>query len=153
MAPDVHRDGRDDGDGTPGRTDRPLRCFSCDNRYDYLGRGAHPGRCPACGSRVVTPAEPVALSTVESVRPAGERPVVHATGEDATGRSLRVYLHAEPGSDGLVPSMVGIDEYVVDADDAWVDGLVPPTVVRALSADGFTLGGDPPAVPAGAATR
>jgi hypothetical protein len=49
--------------------------------------------------------------------------------------------------------MVGIDEYVVDAGDAWVDGLVPPTVVRALAAKGFSLAGDPPAVPSGVATR
>jgi hypothetical protein len=62
------------------------------------------------------------------------------------GRS-RVYLH-ETNDTGLVVSMGGIDEYVLDAADKWHEGQAPPTVVRELLARSFDLGGRPEALEA-----
>ncbi|AFZ73263.1 hypothetical protein [Natronobacterium gregoryi] len=56
-----------------------LRCFECGCEYGYLGSKPHPGRCPSCDSRCVSPAGELVVVDVE-------------TWQNATGLS-KIWVH------------------------------------------------------------
>lgn len=107
----------------PSPTDPPdsLRCFDCGHRYAHLGYGVHPGQCPDCGSRGVSPAGTLRISE----DPFG----VGATGVrfdavDATGRTFSYWVAAL--SDGVRAQLVRIrvaSTVVEPGHGAWPDDL------------------------------
>lgn len=90
------------------QTPADLRCFECAHEYVYLGDGAHPGRCPCCRSRAVSPAGRLEVATVvESHSADGSSPLtVLAT--DETSRSFLVELESAGGR--LAVDLVQIEE-------------------------------------------
>ncbi|RDZ51325.1 hypothetical protein C5C07_17165 [Haloferax sp. Atlit-4N] len=40
-----------------------LSCYDCDHTYWFLGSGPHDGRCPRCGSQLVSPAGELRIVT------------------------------------------------------------------------------------------
>jgi hypothetical protein len=136
--PDRGRDHPRSGHDRPepsveGYVEPSVRCFACGHRWGYVGADPRPGRCGACGSRAVTPAEPFEPAELEVDRSGAvdpDRPVVRAVGLDATGRTVRFYLR-ESG-DGLVPSMLGIEDALTELEEADA-GLLPPALVELLT--------------------
>jgi len=117
-----------------------LRCFACGHRYAYLGYGVHPGRCPSCDARGVSPAGTLRVS---------EEPLdVGSTGVridavDATGRTFGYWVDAL--SDGVRAQIVRVrvaSTVVEPAHDAWpdeLDGLVPDALDDAVRAADLEL--------------
>ncbi len=126
-----------------------IECFDCGHRYDHLGAGHHPGRCPACRSDGVSAAGPLhPVDDLESVAagPGDSTHRVDAT--DATGRLFSYWiatLHDRRAQ--LV--RVGVDDALVGpTHDAWPDrleDLVPGWLGRAVEEAGLELVA-PPAV-------
>jgi hypothetical protein len=136
--------GRGDGHRRLGSVEPSLTCLACDHRYGYVGVDPRPGRCPACGSPAVPLAPPFETTAVEVVRSPGvdpDRPAAEVVGRDATGRTVRYYLHHAEEASGLVPSIVEIDDHLVDVGDRWPEELVLPAVVRAVEDAGFRFVG------------
>lgn len=90
------------------QTPADLRCYECAHEYVHLGDGDHPGRCPRCRSRAVSPAGRLEVATVvESHSADGSSPLtVLAT--DETYRSFLVELESAGGR--LAVDLVQIEE-------------------------------------------
>lgn len=128
-----------DAVAVPGR----LRCYACGNEYDYLGAGTHPGGCPACGARDVSPAGDLAVLA----RPT---PVVSGPGDsthridaaDDTDRTFTYWIDAID-DDRAQLVRIGIDEVLVGpTHPAWpgnLDDLVPWWLGRAVRAADMEL--------------
>lgn len=71
-----------------------IRCYECDHEYQYLGDGPHPGGCPECGSRAVSPSGMLRFGT-----PMGSTPATGHTDVDelvkliATDATDRVFIY------------------------------------------------------------
>jgi hypothetical protein len=123
-----------------GYVEPSVRCFACGHRWGYVGADPRSGRCRACGSHAVTPAEPFEPAELEVDRSGAvdpDRPVVRAVGLDATGRTVRFYLREN--DDGLAPSMLGIEDALMEVEDA---GVLPPVLVELLADRGLEVAGD-----------
>jgi hypothetical protein len=126
-----------------GYVEPSLSCFSCGHQYGYLGANPPPGHCPACDSRVISLVEPFEPTEFDVNRATGEEathPIVRLVGRDATGRTIRFYLHTTADSTGLVPSMIGVDDVLFETGDQWRSGFVLPTIAHELEAHGFQVG-------------
>ncbi|PSQ19165.1 hypothetical protein BRD00_02660 [Halobacteriales archaeon QS_8_69_26] len=122
----------------PSPTESPdgLRCYDCGHRYSYLGPGVHPGRCPDCGGRGVSPAG--TLRVAEDPFPVGRGLRVDAI--DATGRTFGYWVASL--SDGIRAQLVRVrvaSTIVAPSHDAWPDDmaeLVPDALAdRVRAAD------------------
>lgn len=113
-----------------------LRCYACGHVYWHLGRSPHPGICPDCGARGVSPAGE--LSVVG-------KPISFATGTedetfridaaDDTDRAFHYWVApVEGGREARVVRIRIGDAVVGPKNDAWPDDLselVPAGLKRA----------------------
>ncbi|WP_254547056.1 hypothetical protein [Halomarina pelagica] len=118
-----------------------VRCYRCGIEYAYVGSEAHPGRCPECGSRAVSPAGRVVLRRhdLEAARRAGGEAVVYAS--DASGRDYRYALSLLDATTAVVASIRIEEESVARPDGGWPAELVPEPVRRVLRENGISLVG------------
>lgn len=126
----------------PSPTESPdgLRCYDCGHRYSYLGTGVHPGRCPACGARGVSPAG--TLRVAEDPFPVGPDGL-RVDAIDATGRTFSYWIASL--SDGVRAQLVRVrvaSTVVAPPHDAWPDGLaelVPDGLAETVRAADYQL--------------
>ena len=81
-----------------------LTCFNCDHKYAYLGAHPHPGVCPECGERTVSPSSEISLEDIEVYTPdAGNHDLMlRIPGEDASGRVYEYWLCADVDEDDAI---------------------------------------------------
>jgi DNA-directed RNA polymerase subunit RPC12/RpoP len=133
-----------DASDDPGHVVPVARCLTCGHGYAYLGRDPPPAACPACGSHVVTPAEP--LSGVRVVPPSDGR-TVRVVATDATDRRVRYRFRRSVGDDAaeadgptpVVPVAVSLGGGRAGLDGRWPAELAAPGVVAALAAAGYVV--------------
>lgn len=114
----------------------PVRCFACGHAYWFLGHGPHPGVCPGCGARGVSPAgELRVVGTPVSFSTGTEDETFRIDAADDTDRAFHYWV--TPVEDGRQARVVRIrvaDTVVGPKTDAWPDDLaelVPTGLERA----------------------
>ncbi|MFC7157411.1 hypothetical protein ACFQPA_18440 [Halomarina halobia] len=126
---------------TPG-----VRCYRCGITYAYIGSEVHPGRCPECGSRAVSPSGRVVLRRhdLEADRRDGDEAVIYAS--DASGREYRYALALLDGAHAVLASLRVDEESIRRPRRGWPAELLPEAVRRALRENGISLVGTPESV-------
>jgi DNA-directed RNA polymerase subunit RPC12/RpoP len=127
-----------DASDDPGHVVPAARCLTCGHGYAYVGRDPPPAACPACGSRVVTPVEP--LTGVRVVAPP-DRSTLRVVATDATDRRVRYRFRRRDAADPtpVVPVAVSLGGGRAVLDGRWPDALATPGVDAALAAAGFVV--------------
>ncbi|MWV38516.1 hypothetical protein GRS80_01625 [Natrialba sp. INN-245] len=98
-----------------------LRCYECGCQYGYLGSNPHPGRCPSCGSRCVSPAGELVVINVEKWQNATGLSKIWVETIDERDRQFRFEIVAA-GSEGKVVT--------VTVGDAVLDPAMDPSLQR-----------------------
>ncbi|ELZ80867.1 hypothetical protein C455_05382 [Haloferax larsenii JCM 13917] len=73
-------------------TDAPLSCYDCGHSYWYVGDEPHDGRCPRCGSRLVSPAGDLRIVNTQPVGAEADTTGVQLVGRDDSGRLFQYWL-------------------------------------------------------------
>ena len=97
------------------RVPADIRCFECDHSYAYLGDGTHPGQCPRCRSRAVSPAGRFESAAVVEAPPTDDPPRLTVVGTDETYRTFLLELECDDNRRVTV-TLVQIEELVVPGD-------------------------------------
>ena len=82
-----------------------LRCFDCGCEYGYLGSKPHPGRCPSCDSRCVSPAGELVIVDVEKWQSATGLSKLWVDAIDERDRRFRFEIAAN-GPEGKVVAVI-----------------------------------------------
>ncbi len=90
--------------GTNTGTTR-LRCFDCGYEYGYLGSKPHPGRCPSCDSRCVSPAGELVVVDVKKWQNATGLSKIWVHTIDERDRRFRFEI-AAAGCEGKVVAVI-----------------------------------------------
>ncbi|MFC6838167.1 hypothetical protein [Halomarina ordinaria] len=126
---------RSNGDGGP------LGCHDCGHDYAYIGVDPHPGYCPACGSRAVSPAGAVRLHRhdLEAAAPPGGE--VHVTATDESGRDFRYGFRLLDRHHATLVSVRVAGRPVRRPPQGWSTDLLPPVVREVLDENGLSSTG------------
>lgn len=109
-----------------------LTCYSCGHSYDYLGAGSHPGVCPDCGGREVSPAGALDIDTAEAIEIESDIEIsaeyCRIFGHDDSGREFQWWFAVDgdgDGSDSAFLVRVLIESTAVSAENVVGSDLVP----------------------------
>ena len=97
-----------------------LDCYECGHAYDHLGKGVHPGVCPACASWAVSPAGDLSVrdERVEQAFTGHEMLSVYAEDESDRYWKFQFRVDVAPEGDGRLArlSFVRIENATFNAD-------------------------------------
>lgn len=108
-----------------------LRCYACGQRYGYLGREPHPGRCPRCDSHCVSPAGRVSALAALDVDSSSDPAETTVVAIDERRRHYLYHFATVEGGAELVALQV--EGHVVRTENVESPLPVPPTVRRTLA--------------------
>ena len=97
-----------------------VRCYECGHEYAHLGTDVHPGRCPQCRSRAVSPAGRLEFTVTVDASSMAAQPRATAVGTDETYRTFLVELDGDERRDVAV-DFVQIEGMVFTAADLPAD--------------------------------
>lgn len=106
-----------------------LTCYSCGHAYDYLGSGTHPGVCPDCGGREVSPAGTLDIGSPEAIEI--ESGIEISTeysrlcGTDDSGREFQWWFAVDEADDSALLVRVLIESTAITVDNVVGTDLVP----------------------------
>ena len=73
-----------------------ISCYICDRETSYIGSEPHPGTCPQCGSRAVSPAGEIDLDEPEAIIIEGDKVLTEemfrVQGTDASDREFQFWF-------------------------------------------------------------
>lgn len=125
--------------GLGSESSRPLSCYNCGHNYWFLGKNRHPGQCPRCRSRLVTPASEIRIITSQTADADGDA-VVQLTGTDDSGRLFQYWFRTEPGHEAVCTRVdVCGDSLSLDVDGDWPLELFSPSVEDAAERAGLSI--------------
>jgi len=137
-------------------TSTKITCYTCGNRYGYIGRGTHKGACPDCGSQLVSLSGTTSVEHVEVVdsgryvdSDGGESEVPMELTEqevfvfnikDQTQRQIRLSIRVDWSDKTAVPTTFTTEDgHVHAADSDWDSDLVPRQLVETLDRHDLSL--------------
>ncbi|MFC4553522.1 MULTISPECIES: hypothetical protein [Halorussus] len=119
---------------TAGALAPALACFACGHEYDYLGAGPHPGECPACGSRLVSPAGDFEITASKANRMWTAHVSVQVQATDESGREWLFTFQYDDGEESARLKTVRIDGQLLDSrSDNWGDALLFDSIAAEIA--------------------
>ncbi|MFC6731709.1 MULTISPECIES: hypothetical protein [unclassified Haladaptatus] len=120
-------------------THRPaLTCYRCGHQYDYLGTTPHPGRCPACDSRAVTPAGNLVVVGTETDTD-GDPPVVRLQATDGSDRTFRFTFEITGEGKVALRRLLVDNTLIRSPDGTWPEAVVAEPIRETLADAGYSL--------------
>lgn len=115
------------------RLESTVDCFACGHAYTFVGDDTHPGECPRCESRAVSPAGTLDVDETVPVDPdntSGEQVTVYAS--DATGREYACLVAVSDGQPRLQAARVA-GANILPTSPYWGPALRFDAVERAVA--------------------